>query len=372
MSPRASSDNNPKNLLIDVEAQLTAPTQRHEKLDTPLPFQAPPTKPKSPGLEFIAWTAVNMAATIGIVFTNKAIFDDPSFKMMQTSFAAFHFVCTGLTLYVVSRKCIGAFVPKRAATADMLPVRSLFSCRPRISQLTQVKLALAMCLNVVLPNLSLAFSTVTVYQLCRVLLTPTTALINFLFFNSSIPRTAAIALIPVCLGVGVTSFYDTKPAAPASPDMVVKTTSSIGVAFALVGVLASSAYTVLIGASHKKLQMSSAQLLLNQAPISSLILMASIPWVDNVPVLSTVATHRWLMIAMSGAFASLINISQFFIIASSSPVSSTVVGHLKTVSIVSIGWVVSGRTVTDKSLYGILLTIGGIVIYSYVMLHQSR
>jgi len=354
MSPRASSDNNPKNLLIDVEAQLTAPTQRHEKLDTPLPFQVPPTKPKSTGLEFIAWTVVNMAATIGIVFTNKAIFDDPSFKMMQTSFAAFHFVCTGLTLYIVSRKCIGAFVPKRAATADMLP------------------LALAMCLNVVLPNLSLAFSTVTVYQLCRVLLTPTTVLINFLFFNSSIPRSAAIALIPVCLGVGITSFYDTKPAAPASPDTVVKTTSSIGVAFALVGVLASSAYTVLIGAFHKKLQMSSAQLLLNQAPISSLILMASIPWVDNVPVLRTVETHRWLMIAMSGAFASLINISQFFIIASSSPVSSTVVGHLKTVSIVSIGWVVSGRTVADKSLYGILMTVGGIFIYSYIMLHQSR
>jgi solute carrier family 35, member E3 len=68
-----------------------------------------------------------MAATIGIVFTNKAIFNDPSFKLMQTSFASFHFICTGLTLYIVSRPSIGAFVPKRAGVVEMLPVCPLFS-----------------------------------------------------------------------------------------------------------------------------------------------------------------------------------------------------------------------------------------------------
>jgi solute carrier family 35 protein E3 len=61
-------------------------------------------------------------ATIGIVFTNKAIFNDPDFKLMQTSFASFHFVCTGLTLWVVSRPRIGAFTPKRAGIVEMLPV----------------------------------------------------------------------------------------------------------------------------------------------------------------------------------------------------------------------------------------------------------
>src|SRR5438034_3161706 len=105
-----------------------------------------------------------------------------------------------------------------------------------------------MCLNVVLPNLSLAFSTVTVYQLCRVLLTPMTAIINFTFYHATIPINAALALIPVCLGVGVTSYYDIKPSA----EPTVENTSVIGVVFALSGVLASSAYTVLIGAYHKK------------------------------------------------------------------------------------------------------------------------
>ncbi|CZS97786.1 related to integral membrane protein [Rhynchosporium agropyri] len=334
--------------LLDVEAQKDAGDKELEVVPPILP--AAPVVTAGARRKFLTWTAINMLATIGIVFTNKAIFDDPDFKLMQTSFASFHFVCTGLTLWVVSRKSIGAFVPKRAGIVEMLP------------------LALSMCLNVVLPNLSLAFSTVTVYQLCRVLLTPMTAIINYTFYSATIPRSAALALIPVCLGVGVTSYYDTKP---TSSDAV-QTTSTVGIVFALSGVLASSAYTVLIGAYHKKLQMSSSQLLLNQAPISSVMLMFAVPIVDQIPVLGDVPRYRWMMILMSGGFAALINISQFFIIAGSGPVSSTVVGHLKTVSIVSIGWALSGRGLTDKSALGILMTVAGIIAYSNIMLSRSK
>ena len=86
-----------------------------------------------------------------------------------------------------------------------------------------------MCLNVVLPNLSLAFCTVTVYQLCRVLLTPMTAIINYILYKATIPRNAALVLIPVCIGVGITSYFDTqaKPAAPGqAPSQKIATTST--------------------------------------------------------------------------------------------------------------------------------------------------
>lgn len=105
--------------LLDVEAQKDAGDKQ---------FDVEPAAPATPVVtagarkKFLIWTAINMLATIGIVFTNKAIFDDPNFKLMQTSFASFHFVCTGLTLWVVSRKSIGAFVPKRAGIVEMLPV----------------------------------------------------------------------------------------------------------------------------------------------------------------------------------------------------------------------------------------------------------
>ena len=200
---------------------------------------------------------------------------------MQTSFASFHFACTTLTLYFASRRSIGLFTPRWATFLDIMP------------------LSMAMCFNVVLPNLSLAYSSITFYQIARILLTPLVASINFIFYHTTLPRAAVLTLIPVCLGVGIVSYYDTLP----TGDKELKATSPIGVVFALSGVFASSIYTVWIGTYHKKLNMSSMQLLFNQAPWSSLMLCVVAPVVDTVPNFHLVPSSRWAMICMSGIFA---------------------------------------------------------------------
>lgn len=210
------------------------------------------------------------------MFTNKAIFSDPQFKLCQLSFASFHFVVTFLTLYMFSRPPFNKFTPRRVPFTTMLP------------------LCITMCLNVILPNFSLAFSSVTFYQLARILLTPAVALMNFLMYRATLPRKAILTLIPVCLGVGIVSYYDSLPADNAN----VKTTSPIGVFFAFSGVLASSLYTVWIGSYHRKLEMNSMQLLFNQAPWSAFLLLYVIPFVDTFPQISHTSLTRWLMILM--------------------------------------------------------------------------
>ncbi|TQS35187.1 hypothetical protein Golomagni_04399 [Golovinomyces magnicellulatus] len=287
----------------------------------------------------VVWMIVNTLATIGIVFTNKAIFSDSSLRFTQLTFAAFHFFITWLTLFTLSKPRFAMFTPKRATIREIIP------------------LAIAMALNVILPNLSLAFSTVTFYQVARILLTPTVALMNFIIYKATLPRKAILALIPACLGVGMVSYYDSKPAANSN----VKTTSSLGVIFACVGIFASSLYTIWIASYHKKLNMNSMQLLYNQAPLAAFMLLYIIPFVDTFPVWTEVPVNRWVMIMMSGIFAALINMSQFFIIAQTGPVSSTVVGHVKTCSIVAIGWAISGRAVGDKALIGVFIALGGII-----------
>lgn len=208
------------------------------------------------------------------VFTNKAIFSDPSLKLAQLTFAAFHFCITWLTLFILSRPRFGYFEPRRASFRAIFP------------------LSIAMALNVILPNLSLAFSSVTFYQVARILLTPCVALMNFVLYQATLPRNALLALIPACAGVGMVSYYDSLPAA----DVTVKTTSGLGVMFAFTGIFASSLYTVWIGAYHRKLQMSSMQLLFNQAPVSAFMLLYVIPFVDTFPVWSEVPINRWVMI----------------------------------------------------------------------------
>ncbi|KAF4510370.1 hypothetical protein G6O67_002260 [Ophiocordyceps sinensis] len=297
------------------------------------------------------WMTVNTLATVGIVFTNKAIFLDSSWRLSQLTFASFHFFVTWVTLFALSRPRLGYFTPRRASIRHLLP------------------LAVAMCLNVILPNLSLAFSSVTFYQVARILLTPMVALMNYVLYGATLPSLAIVTLVPACLGVGMVSYYDSLPIADAS----IKSTSPLGVVFAFVGIFASSLYTVWIASYHRTLKMSSMQLLYNQAPIASLMLLYIIPFLDAFPDWAHISTSRWMMIALSGLFASLINISQFFIVAQTGPVSSTVVGHVKTCTIVCIGWIMSGRATGDRALVGVFLAIAAIIAYSMVMLqHNTR
>jgi hypothetical protein len=134
--PEFKSNNKKNNIpLLNIRPQIEnrgLNPDEHDKYTEGANPQ-PPAPNAAIRMKFLLWTAIGMAATIGIVFTNKAIFNDPALKLMQTSFASFHFICTGLTLYIVSRKRIGAFVPKRANIVDMLPVCPPFLQDPVIN-----------------------------------------------------------------------------------------------------------------------------------------------------------------------------------------------------------------------------------------------
>ncbi|KAK1781574.1 triose-phosphate transporter family-domain-containing protein, partial [Copromyces sp. CBS 386.78] len=290
------------------------------------------------------------------VFTNKSIFSTPSLRLTQLSFAAFHFLTTYLTLFLLSRPPLSLCVPRSISLRDTLP------------------LSIAMSLNVILPNLSLAFSSVTFYQIARVLLTPTVAVMNYVLYRSVLPARAIWALVPACLGVGVVSNYDTLPASSSTTATRGRSHHQpLGILFSLLGILASSLYTIWIAHYHRKLGgISSMQLLYNQAPVAAFMLLYAVPFVDVFPKWRVdVPAEKWVLILLSGLWASLINISQFFIVARTGPVSSTVVGHVKTCTIVALGWLVGGRTVTDRAVLGVVVALGGIVAYSVVMLKEK-
>ncbi|KAH6879996.1 hypothetical protein B0T10DRAFT_519575 [Thelonectria olida] len=291
-----------------------------------------------PNKQALFWMAVNIVATVLIVFTNKAIFDDRNLRYIQISFAAFHFAVTWLGLWVLSLDRFAFFEPKQVSFTQVVP------------------LSVAMTLNVIFPNLSLAYSTVAFYQIARVLVTPCVAFLDYILSKVLISRLAALTLVPACLGVAMVSYYDSRP----SGDAEVKTTSELGVIFALTGVFFSSLYTVWIAAFRRKLSVSSMQLLLNQAPVSAFLLLYFIPWIDTFPLVSEVHVSHWIMILLSGTLAMLINISQFFIIAQTGPVTSTVVGHSKTCVIVILSWASSGRAISDMSVIGLLVALVGI------------
>lgn len=129
---------------------------------------------------------------------------------------------------------------------------------------------------------------------------------------------AAWTLAPVCFGVGVVSWFDTtNTTGPMKGDdgggegftTTTTTTTPLGVAFAMMGVVASSLYTVWIQWYHEKLECSSMQLLMNQAPISVLVMLYVIPVADDVTVWRDVG---WGVYGLIGIVSFLSLFSSFF------------------------------------------------------------
>ncbi|KAH7227226.1 uncharacterized protein BKA55DRAFT_527244 [Fusarium redolens] len=315
-------------LYYDAEGEALL-LEEHEK-PAPEPIKTSPVKA-------IIWTVVNVVATVLIVFTNKAIFSDKALKFTQLTFAAFHFTITWLALFVLSCERFAFFTPQRASFRQTAP------------------LSIAMALNVVFPNLSLAYSTVAFYQIARILVTPVVAAMDYLLYKVTLPVRARIALLPACIGVGMVSYYDSRPTNNA-----INSTSDLGAIYAFSGVFFSSLYTVWIASYRRRLNMTSMQLLFNQAPISAFMLLYFIPFVDTFPAWAEVSMNHWVFIALSSIFAVLINVSQFFIVAEMGPVTSTVVAHSKTCIIVAFDWLSSGRAVRDKCVLGLVMAFLGI------------
>ncbi|KAJ5225022.1 hypothetical protein N7468_006247, partial [Penicillium chermesinum] len=307
----------------------------------PLDIESPeghctPVRLCLPKFRTFMWIITNVLSTVLIVFTNKSIFSHESFRNCQMAFTSYHFSVTAITLYIMSRPSVGAFTAKSLSIPQTLLPAGL------------------MCLQIVFQNVSLAYSSVIFHQLVRLLLTPATALCNLVLFQSLIPRTTIIPLVIMCLGVGVVVYFDSVANADNS-----KMTSPTGAFAAVTGLCASAVYTTIVGSYHKKFEVTSMQLLLNQAALGSLMLLCFVPFFDTLPRLDDISTSLALSILLSGICAFLVNLSMFYVIDATGPVSSTVIGHLKNSIVIALGWVLSDQIISRQSLGGIAMALIG-------------
>lgn len=84
-------------------------------------------------------------------------------------------------------------------------------------------------------------------------------------------------------------------------------------------------------------------------------------------------THIQLCILLSCALAVFCNISQYLCIGRFSATSFQVLGHMKTVCVLTLGWLIFDSEMTFKNIAGMVLAVVGMVIYSWaVELEKQR
>jgi len=234
-------------------------------------------------LQIIGWMIANTMATVGSVrsgskpssrelldhaltvlqvFINKTLFSTSMFRYDQLSFAAYHFAITSILLCILSNSRFRYFEARRVKIVEMLP------------------LCISLCMSIIVSILSLAYSPIVFYQIVRALLTPCVAAINCFFYKAVVPRTALMALLPLCMGIAMVTYYN--PGSSGDDSSLPMT--SKGAIFAFAGVTMTALHTVWMGVFQRRYQLDATQLLFNQAPLGSVVLLYVIPWADTMPV----------------------------------------------------------------------------------------
>jgi len=179
---------------------------------------------------------------------------------------------------------------------------------------------------------------------------PSVAFLQYLVLGSFVSKRTMAALASVCVGIALTNSGGAG-------------TTSVGLLCAVAAFSVTALYQVWIGKKMKDFAVSSPQLLLNQAPISVLLLGILAPFCDTLPDVSQIPRDTLIALFMSGLAAALLNLSQFMIIGRMSALTFNVASNVKTIIILTYGWVSEGRLLTSKDALGILLALGGAAAY---------
>lgn len=155
-------------------------------------------------------------------------------------------------MYLATCSPFRAFQRVRLPIAHMLPISSFF------------------CAFLILGNFSLSYNSVGFYQLAKIMTTPTVVLLNFLIFGVTVSHQVVLSVIAVCFGVAVVT-------------TTVVASNPLGTAVAVASFTVTAFYQIWIGKKIKDLEVSPQQLLLNQAPVSVVLLLILMPFSDTMP-----------------------------------------------------------------------------------------
>jgi solute carrier family 35 protein E3 len=183
-----------------------------------------------------------------------------------------HFTCTTIVLYIASRQPFSLFVPVRLPFVQMIPLCAFFAG------------------FLVLGNLSLAYNSIGFYQLAKIMTTPCVAVLQYFFLSKSITPPTMLALFALCTGVALTN------SGAAG-------TTMMGATIAVAAFTVTAFYQVWIGKKIVDFKVSSPQLLLNQAPISVLLLAFLVPFFDTIPDMNAISQDTYLVLFLSGLAA---------------------------------------------------------------------
>eukprot|EP00199_Chlamydomonas_sp_CCMP681_P002716 CAMPEP_0119104708 /NCGR_PEP_ID=MMETSP1180-20130426/2856_1 /TAXON_ID=3052 ORGANISM="Chlamydomonas cf sp, Strain CCMP681" /NCGR_SAMPLE_ID=MMETSP1180 /ASSEMBLY_ACC=CAM_ASM_000741 /LENGTH=337 /DNA_ID=CAMNT_0007089539 /DNA_START=75 /DNA_END=1088 /DNA_ORIENTATION=- len=295
------------------------------------------------------YCAANIVVAACIVFANKWVFSYYNFKFVF-ALALIHTLFTVAGMNVLA--CMGFFIPKRIPVAKLIP------------------LALGFVGYVVLCNVSLKINSVGFYQIMKIAIAPTVVVMEFLMFNKLPSRLMLCAVLVVCAGITVATVSD-----------AVAIQNTMGLVVGIAATFVTALYQIWAGSKQRELQANSSQLLQAYTPHAAWLLTILVPifepigWKTAGPdtLLGFAYTPEAVgAIVISAVLGILVSLTTFLVIGTTSSLTYNIVGHLKTVIILTGGVVFFGEAMPAKRLGGISIAMMGIGWYTLLLSQPTQ
>lgn len=111
---------------------------------------------------------------------------------------------------------------------------------------------------------------------------------------------------------------------------------------------------------------NSLQLLFYQAPLSGLLLLCIVPFVEPLTDLEQFMNYNTILLILAcGVIAFFVNITVYWVIGNLSPVTYNMIGHSKSLFIILVGSFIFRERFNQQQLFGLGFTMFGVFMYSY-------
>ncbi|KAJ1392953.1 Sugar phosphate transporter domain [Sesbania bispinosa] len=308
---------------------------------------------KSSSISDVGAWAMNVVSSVGIIMANKQLMSNNGYAFtFATTLTGFHFAVTAIVGLVSN--ATGYSASKHVPMWELL----WFSIIANMS-ITGM-------------NFSLMLNSVGFYQISKLSMIPVVCVMEWILHSKHYSKEVKMAVVVVVIGVGVCTVTDVK-------------VNLKGFVCACLAVLSTSLQQITIGSLQKKYSIGSFELLSKTAPIQAVSLLILGPFIDYYLSGKLITNYKTssgaicrckslqICIILSCTLAVFCNVSQYLCIGRFSAVSFQVLGHMKTVCVLTLGWLLFDSELTFKNIMGMILAVVGMVIYSWaVELEKSK
>lgn len=308
-------------------------------------------RPTPTALVTVFYILFNVVSATGIVFANKVVLSPANYGWSYVYALTFLHTSTswaGMGLFAALKMYKKKELPKM----EVLP------------------LSMAYVGYVVLNNLSLKINQVGFYQLTKICIAPVVLILEVVLLGKRVTAKVTASVVMVCMGVALATVTDKS---------ILSSIPGLAVGFA--AVLVTAMYQIWAGSYQKKLEASSMQLLDQYCPMAAgmlaFITLLADPWGFGSAAPGTIMGYEYTLgssfcILLSCVLGLAVNLSTFLVIGATSSLTYNIVGHIKTVLILSGGYMFFGDTMTLEKLGGVSVAMCGIVWYSHLQMVAAK